>query len=130
MKHFQDDVDDFYEDILVGEYRYVENGVEKVNTLSNASTIYDSAFEHNITGNILIGQTPPRTVMTFFSDPNIDIIGLECHMVFKRADENGVQKIHLNFIKTHEGVGPLDGPPPTVSQYTVPFGEYLLTKVN
>ncbi|MFL9843881.1 DUF6705 family protein [Flavobacterium rhizosphaerae] len=130
MKHFQDNYNDYYEDILVGEYRYVENGVEKVNTLANISTIYDNAYEHYICGNALVGQFSPRTVLTSFGDPNIDIIGLECHMAFKRADENGVEKLHSNFIKTHEGVGPLDGPTPTVSQYTVPFGKYLLTKVN
>src|SRR5690606_103459 len=39
---------DYYIDLIVGEYRYVENGVEKINTLSDLSL--DLGEDHSIYG--------------------------------------------------------------------------------
>jgi len=39
---------DYYEDVMVGEYRYIENGVELVNTLDNINVT--NVYEHNIYG--------------------------------------------------------------------------------
>jgi hypothetical protein len=36
--------DDYYEDILVGEYKYIENGIEIVNTLPNLTINYSNQF--------------------------------------------------------------------------------------
>ena len=38
----------YYTDFLVGEFRYVENGVEKTNTLSNLSINHPSPYENSI----------------------------------------------------------------------------------
>jgi hypothetical protein len=41
-----------YEDLIIGEYQYVENGIEKMNTLSNLNIAYsDQYLKHNIAGN-------------------------------------------------------------------------------
>ncbi len=40
-----------YEDLLVGEYRYVENGVEKVNTLNDLYNWFDIEQMHSIGAN-------------------------------------------------------------------------------
>jgi hypothetical protein len=40
-----------YQDLLIGEYQYIENGVEKSNTLSNLNTNYVDQYEHGIHGN-------------------------------------------------------------------------------
>lgn len=42
---------DYYEDLIVGEYKYVEDGIEKVNTLDLLNTV--EGYNHKIWGNIL-----------------------------------------------------------------------------
>ncbi|WP_179377381.1 DUF6705 family protein [Winogradskyella wichelsiae] len=42
---------EYYEDLIVGEYQYIENGVEKINTLSQLNQ--DLGENHNIYGNFL-----------------------------------------------------------------------------
>lgn len=42
---------DYYEDVMVGEYRYIENGVELINTLDNINVT--DVYEHNIYGQSL-----------------------------------------------------------------------------
>ena len=37
MYHYQAGTRDYYEDLLVGGYQYIEDGVEKINTLSDAN---------------------------------------------------------------------------------------------
>jgi len=39
----------YYEDLIVGEYQYIEDGVEKINTLTDLNTV--QGFEHEINGN-------------------------------------------------------------------------------
>ena len=39
----------YYRDALVGEYRYVENGIEKINTLPNILVDYENPYDYNIT---------------------------------------------------------------------------------
>lgn len=49
----------YYIDLLVGEYQYVENGIEKVNTLGQINTV--QGYEHSIDGstNFSNCQIPP-----------------------------------------------------------------------
>ncbi|QNK78347.1 hypothetical protein H7F37_04470 [Winogradskyella sp. PAMC22761] len=42
---------DYYTDLIVGEYQYIENGIEKINTLSDLNL--NLGEEHNIFGNSL-----------------------------------------------------------------------------
>lgn len=49
-----------YEDLLIGEYQYIENGVEKVNTLNNLNTTYTNQYGSiNIYGNSIIKHGLP-----------------------------------------------------------------------
>lgn len=41
----------YYEDILIGEYQYIENGVEKFNSLSDLYAVLPNAYHHKIKGN-------------------------------------------------------------------------------
>jgi len=50
----------YTEDILVGEYQYIVNGIEKVNTLGRFDLNYsaDDVYKHSVAGNnIYDGQT-------------------------------------------------------------------------
>src|SRR5690606_854834 len=38
----------YYEDMLVGEYQYIENGVEKINTLANINSQHNNILNSDI----------------------------------------------------------------------------------
>lgn len=43
-----------YEDLLVGEYQYLEDGVEKINTLINLAESHLYSFDYGIHGNAIL----------------------------------------------------------------------------
>jgi hypothetical protein len=47
-----------YEDLLIGEYQYKENGVEKINTLSRLTTPLQHVYHHAIDGNHYLTYEP------------------------------------------------------------------------
>lgn len=42
-----------YQDIIIGEYQYIENGVEKINTLANLNDSTMDAYDYNVIGNLI-----------------------------------------------------------------------------
>ncbi|MBW8521804.1 hypothetical protein K0U91_04905 [Chryseobacterium chendengshani] len=41
----------YYEDLIIGEYQYIVNGLVKINTLSNINVVYNNQYvEHAIAG--------------------------------------------------------------------------------
>lgn len=44
----------YYFDDLIGEYQYIKNGVEKVNTLYKLNTNFSDVRNHSISGNLII----------------------------------------------------------------------------
>jgi len=138
-QHVLDEVYDFYEDVLVGEYMYVENGIVKANTLSQLNLNLNlEANKYNIVGNIIAGPNSPyclncgpndRKVLLQFIDPDREIPGYESEMIFQRADDATVEKLKLKF-RTISGLIAEVGVEPEFTEYTIPFGEYVLTKVN
>ncbi len=116
----------FYEDIIVGEYQYIENGMVKINTLPEL-LIPKDPYEYNITGNGLIGPEINMQLFTQFTDPHRDIAGMEAAMYFQHVDENGIEKLSVKFIMT-AAYDLVNGQSPQYINYTLPFGEYLLVK--
>ena len=49
----------YYEDILIGEYQYIENGVEKFNSLSNLNAVLYNEYRHKIVGNHIHTRATP-----------------------------------------------------------------------
>lgn len=137
LQHYEfNSNNDYYLDMLIGEYKYVENGIEKINTLSLLSQNLDDPYKHNIFGNIIAGPNSvyclgcgpnDRKLVLGFVDPNRSIPGYEPQMMFQRADSGGVQKLKLVF-RTISGMIVEEGVEPPYTSYTVPFGEYLLVK--
>lgn len=126
----------YYMDILIGEYKYIENGIEKINTLPQMNANLTDVFDHNIGGNIIVGPHSvfctncgpnDRKMMLIFSDPDRDIFGMAPKMIFQRVDENGVEKLKLKFYTTSTYIK-LNGEEPQYTSYTIPFGEYVLVK--
>jgi hypothetical protein len=128
-----------YEDLLYGEYKYIEKGVEKINTLP----IFDTkagVYDHNIWGNGIItaedlplckGCPPGQTrVVLNFSDPGrIDIEGFSGAVVLRRVDEGTEQKIEL-VLHNNAEVPFVNGAPQKFTSFTVPFGTYILKRTD
>lgn len=136
MQQFSDGHIQYYEDAIVGAYQYIENGAEKINTLSQLDIFYPNFFSYPIAGDIIIGPGSiycmdcglnERMVLLQFSDPNCDILGMEPEMLLRRSDSGTTQKIKLIFRSTSGAIA-RDGQIPLYTSYTVPFGEYLLVK--
>lgn len=125
----------YYMDAIIGEYHYIENGIEKINTLSNLVNNHDNPYDYNITGSTIkkygdlnCPNCEPGNILIrcVFSDPECDINSTPT-MVFRYYVEDGVAKLHLNF---YSGpiTGNLYGIEPQCDNYAVPFGEYILIK--
>lgn len=61
-----------------------------------------------------------------FNQPDCDIISSP-QMIFRHYTENGVEKLHLNFI-SGTYVGNPYGIEPECQGYAIPYGEYTLVK--
>ncbi len=128
-----------YYDMLVGEYRYVENGVEKINTLNLISNPPSDLIGHTIQGSSIIGNSniplcadcPPGTkrMSLFFSDPTRDEVeGLYGNLIIMRADQGTVQKIKAE-LRPRGNIFVTDDEQPQYTSFNVPWGDYILTKV-
>jgi hypothetical protein len=129
-----------YEDFLVAEYRYVENGVEKINTLPNILINYPDPYDYNIKANIITKPIPnnplvcpncgPNDVMVegYFRDPERDINGYEPVVVFRHKIENGVEKVFLTMRIFGFKLPYSDGTVSPYDRYNLPQGRYELIK--
>lgn len=130
---------DLYEDLLIGEYKYIENGVEKINTLSFLNASPADLMMHNIYGSgILRNYSAPvcrdcseneRRVGLLFSDPTrANIEGLTGSIIMRHVISGNVQKIEARIIETGNILYQDGGPLPLITSFNVPFGSYVLTK--
>lgn len=131
-----------YYDLLVGEYRYVENGIEKVNTLSLLTAPPENEYGHSIVGAFIIKNNSvpvcddcssnERRVALNFTDPERPGItdGLTGKITLRRVDQGTTQKIQLKLRQTGSYI-PSTGstPTPELFSFNLPWGEYILTKV-
>lgn len=125
-----------FEDILVGEYQYIENGVEKLNTLPLINTYSPSEYyEHNLTGNfdVFPDEFPKCNTCTQYekriildvSDPNPNFSHLNgMKMGLRYLNDNGNEQLQINF----EMKGIITLPDNSPIEPSLPFGEYLLVK--
>jgi hypothetical protein len=127
----------YYEDLIIGEYQYIENGVEKINTLSEINTVFSNQRRHSISGNSLIKKTskPPcneclpneKRLSCGFEDEPLDLYG---YIIIRKSpiaiEEQETIKVKIRM----EGSGSpwLDGTPPPPLDFNVPSGEYILIK--
>lgn len=126
----------YYEDILVGEYKYIENGIDKINTLSQLLVEQAQTIDYNIFGNAIIGpeslycngcSPTDRKMLLFFNDPTCDIMGYEPQMILQRVDSGGIQKLKILF-RTISGRLIEEGVTPPCTEYKIPFGVYIMEK--
>jgi hypothetical protein len=124
----------YYEDLIIGEYQYIENGVEKVNTLSSISNNYPNQILHRIAGNSVLNNTnkPPcndcdafeKRLRLMFTEPNSELYGT---MIVRKIMIGSEEAIKIIIRKTSKPVW-IEGTTPPPSDFMVPSGEYTLIK--
>ena len=137
----------FYTDILVGEYQYIENGVEKVNTLSNINVNYGNNYDINSANHNLISYMflrransipkcleclPNERRMVFsLNEPNYNGLGISTpQFVVRKFSENGVNKIKVWFYNESQiSIVDANGNETIAPPFKLPYGEYILTKI-
>ncbi len=131
FNHYQSK--NYYEDLLVGEYRFIENGVEKINTLSQMINPPAKAGYHNIWGNLIWTKNlfpkcddcsqNERRIKLYITDPERKY--LDNAVILRYKNENGVERIIARIYKNDTSVMLQKGSP---DEMRVPYGEYVLTK--
>ncbi len=133
---------EFYEDVLVGEYRYIgADGIEKVNSLINLTADHTSVFDYNLHSGVKISlasypkceECPPGTerLYIFFSEQGNDDFGFHAAFVMRRVVENGVEKIKAQFvhIDSPSGMNKYDLDTRSIFRhFSLPYGNYILIK--
>lgn len=132
-----------YKDFLIGEYKYIENGVQKVNTLDDLNIDRQNIMDYNIVsmGRVFKHNFPKCDscgvddirIDFAFNEPDRRYIfgGIDCTFVVWPFEENGVQKIKIWFKYTGNGletIDTIDGEFANVNTFNLPYGEYILTK--
>lgn len=135
----------YYRDLLVGEYQFIENGIEKVNTLNQINTDFGSNVidmrNHNliVTGCLYhanykpkcneCAQNEKRLEMSLSEPIFSEISGLSNSFVIRRYEEGGVIKLKVWFYSQIQAQ-PEDenGNPFNFTSFSLPFGEYILIK--
>lgn len=121
----------YYEDVLIGEYQYIENGVEKVNTLNKLNINYSDKSNHSIDGNLIISQGSPGCEECLYGEKAL-YIGLvdgtsnnTARLIIRRVFENGVPAIKISLgwrTRYKRPNDPMPLPP------SFPSGYYTLVK--
>jgi len=134
-KMIQQPVGSHYEDIVIGEYQYTENGVEKINTLSNLNVVYSDQFlKHNIAGNIILWNNT-RLWKCPQCNPNekrlsvriIDkISGRRASFLMRRTAVNGQQVIQTKINNISAAIWEEGTPEPLA--FALPTGEFTMIK--
>lgn len=132
----------YYEDFLVGEYKYIDNnGVLKVNSLNNLNINHTSIFNYNLHSGAklnnnsypLCNSCPVGTERLYldFDEPANDDFGLDAGFVIRRVFENGVEKLKVQFYHKNAPSGRKKGDitqTSTFTEFSLPYGDYTLIK--
>ena len=141
---FTNSLGSYYEDVLVGEYEYIENGILRINTLNNLNINHISSFNYNLYDLARIRKniyplcpecaTDEYRIKLNYNEPEYqNYQGFGSYMVIRKVVENGVEKLKLKFIEqSREGFRAINGDINNLefitANYKIPFGEYTLIK--
>lgn len=123
----------FYTRVLIGEYMYIENGIEKVNTLADLEKTIEV---NNLFGTVMVGPATDykdvflnAKMVVYFTEPVRIIPGFKPEMILESVNKGGVKKLKVIF--DAPSAAKLDNDDAQkYSNYSIPFGKYILTKVN
>ena len=131
--HISDQYHNYFMDILVGEYQYIENGVQKSNSLNNFDQTFADYYMYNLSSSHLLLITrsiPPvctdcselekRLFFAFFENQITDEYQDSATVGARVVTENNQVKLKINFGKRFSW-GPGHG-------FSIPYGNYTLIK--
>jgi hypothetical protein len=100
---YQLDVNSNYTDLLVGEFLYIKDNVEIINSLQDFDDINIEGYDHNISGGIFYHELPnncidnspiqEKKVMLFINNPNDE--NIEGHIFLRYMIDNGIEKLQV-----------------------------------
>jgi hypothetical protein len=125
-----------YEDLLIGEYQYIENGNEIISTLQNLNNSNIEGRYHNISGRKILQNTnkyvtcddclpSERRIVLHFTDPERDYLPTSIVLRYDMASTIP-EKMTVTIIATDGVVLPYEGAPEVIQ---LPYGEYLKEKL-
>lgn len=123
----------YYEDLIIGEYQYAVNGIERVNTLSQINTVYNNQKRHNICGNFIIYNNETRMWKCPECFPNekrllltIEDVstGRVADLFMRKMNVSGqdVAKVKISNVMRNFSANP--NPP----EFSLPQGEFVMVK--
>ncbi|MGV7107277.1 DUF6705 family protein, partial [Flavobacterium sp. U410] len=138
-REMMDVYNEYYEDFLVGEFQYIENGVEKVNTLASLNNNYTGYNSYNVWSITRIRKTSypvceecstdEKRLRMVFTEPANDDDCLQGFWTMRVVVEGGVQKLKVQFrLETNYCGYKEDGTPSVARSFSVPFGDYTLIR--
>lgn len=123
----------YYQDLLIGEYKYVHNGTEIINTLSLLANNSLRGDDHSISGNLIWTKNlypicsdceeNERRIKLSISDPERTY--LSNSIILRYKNDNGTQKIIVKIYKSDNSIMQPEGSP---NEMRLPYGEYILIK--
>ncbi len=128
-EEYQISPDRNYQDLLVGEYKYIENGVEIVNTLADFINNTVSGYRHKIAGGIFMHRLPPYYCEDNSNPAEIKInanlnhpidSNVDGQLILRYVNDGGTEKIEVCLYDQTT----LDTPNHTL----IPNGQYVLIK--
>jgi hypothetical protein len=134
MTTYTSDKGQYFEDIIIGEYQYVENGIEKANTLSDLNQNFSRQRKHKLNGNRFINKNNRAWVCNDCSELekrlkliiNDVISGRFGDFIIRRKTENNQEVIKV--LATHFSGKILIGDEPEQINFALPEGEFTMIK--
>lgn len=126
-----------YEDLIVGEYQYVENGTERINTLSNLNVTYSNEFlKHSIAGSSVIPSNTflwtcqqcnasEKVLRTTFRDKISD---RSADFFIRRKISSGQDILQVKICNVSAQSINVNNPEPSQLPFALPVGEFTLIK--
>ena len=128
----------YYEDLLIGEYRYIKNEVEIINTLSGIDQNYINQSKHEISGNMIIDNNDfvmwkcptcspnEKRIMVTISDSLSNRYG---YLILRRMtvlDASGevIESLQAKITEVSRSFSDNPNPP----DFSLPIGEFTLIK--
>ena len=122
----------YTEDLLVGEYKYIKNGVEQKNTLSKLNFNYSNGEKYTISGNNIIDSNSYQCYDCYPGEIRLlcslkeETVGSTATIIIRRIIQLGQPAIKIELWWMKKTQNQSDAPlPPNPS---IPAGEYILIK--
>jgi hypothetical protein len=125
----------YYEDLIIGEYQYIENGIEKINTLNEINNVYIEQRFHKIDSNFLVNNnfklfpcldcfTNEKRLYASILDPSTNSYA---DIVIRKTIINGQEALKINIINFKKGLI-IVNELATEPNFSLPLEEYILIK--